>query len=247
MKTKPLVILCVVGFVAVGTSLGLGFLLGSVVKAGVNRFGPKITQSRVELASAHISPFNGSGQLAGLTVGNPEGWSDNPAFYLGQIAIDLKPFSVFSDHIVINELIIDQPVFAYETRIVSSNLKELLKNIEAFTAGGGDHAKSQGGKPIKFVVKKLRLTNGRASLGLGPAALVAPLPPIALDNLGVAEGGITPDELAGVVMKNVLGSIVKASAAATLRGTGALGAGAVEVVGDAAGKAGEGIKKLLGK
>jgi len=84
-------------------------------------------------------------------------------------------------------------------------------------------------------------------LGLGPAALVAPLPPIALDNLGVAEGGITPDELAGVVMKNVLGSIVKASAAATLRGTGALGAGAVEVVGDAAGKAGEGIKKLLGK
>ena len=49
--------------------------------------------------------------ISGLSVGNPEGWSDNNALYLGKIHVDVQPFSIFGDHIVINEIIIDQPEF----------------------------------------------------------------------------------------------------------------------------------------
>jgi len=59
-----LLVLCLVAYV-VAT-----FFLGSIVKTGVNKFGPKITQTKVELASAKISP-TGTGTLTGLTVGNP--------------------------------------------------------------------------------------------------------------------------------------------------------------------------------
>jgi len=99
--------------------LGLQFLLGSVVKTAVNRMGPKITQTKVELASAKLSPLSGAGTLSGLYVGNPPGWSSEKAFYLGQVHVDMAPFSIFGDHIVLNEVTIDSPEFVYETKLVA--------------------------------------------------------------------------------------------------------------------------------
>lgn len=235
--------------VAAGVYFGLAFFLGHVVQAGVNSFGPKLTKTKVELAGARISPFTGTGTLTGLFVGNPEGWNADRAFYLGKIHVDVEPFSVLGDHVVINEVSIDQPEFVYETKLVSSNIKDLLKNIEEFTGGGtktADTPTTKSGKPIKFVVKKFRITNAKATLGVGPAAIPLPLPPINLDNLGVAEGGITPDQVAGAVMKQVLANIVTASAQALTKVGGTAGATAVESAKDAAKKAGDGLKKLFG-
>ncbi|HRV81498.1 MAG TPA: hypothetical protein P5218_08690, partial [Planctomycetota bacterium] len=52
---KPLVFLGVIVAVAVVAYIGLNFFLGSVVKAGVNSFGPKLTQTKVELAIAYLN------------------------------------------------------------------------------------------------------------------------------------------------------------------------------------------------
>ncbi len=247
MNKKSLIIVgSVVGILLVAY-FGLSFFLGSVVKAGVNSFGPQLTQTKVELKGAHISPFTGSGALTGLSVGNPGGWSDNNAFYLGKIHVDVQPFSIFGDHIVINEIIIDQPEFLYETKIIASNIKDLLKNIEEFTGSGGEEPATKSGEPIKFVVKKFRMTNGKARLGVGEAAIPLPLPPISMDDLGVAEGGITPDQLVGAVMKNVLGGIVSATGKAAAQVGKTVGASTADAVGNAAKKTSDGFKKLFGK
>lgn len=227
--------------------VGVAFFLGSIVRAGVNNLGPKLTQSKVELASANLSPLSGSGTLSGLWVGNPKGWSEGKAFYLGKVQVDLEPMSIFADHVVINEIIIDQPEFLYETKIISSNIKDLLNNIEDFTGSGSKTAQDKSGKPIKFVVKKFRLTNGKATLGIGATALPVPLPPISLDNVGVAEGGITGDQLAGILMKNVLSSIVAGTANALSQVGSTSGADTLEKTKEAAKKAGESIKKFFGE
>ncbi len=224
----------------------LAYAMSAAVKAGVNGFGPKLTQTKVVLEGASLSPLTGSGTLTSLSVGNPAGWSDGNAFSLGKVHVDVEPFSVFGDHIVINEIIIDEPVFHYETKLVSSNIKDLLKNIESFT-GGGKEPTAKSGQPIKFVVKKFRLTNAKATLGVGVAALPVPLPPISLDNLGVAEGGITADQMAGALMKNVLGGIVSGTASALTQLGGATGANAVEQTKDAAKKATDAVKGLFKK
>ena len=239
-------ILLLLAVLALGAYFVLAYFLGSIVKAGVNRFGPQLTQTKVELAGANLSPLTGSGTLSGLAVGNPKGWSEGDAFYLGKIHVDVEPFSILGDHVVVNEIIIDEPMFAYETKFVSSNIKDLLENIEEFTGSGGKTAGTKEGKPIKFVVKKFRLTNGKATLGVGAAALPVPLPPISLDDLGVKEGGITADQLAGTLMKNVLGSIVSGTASALGQVGSTSGAGALEKTKEAAKKAGESIKKLFG-
>ena len=243
---KALVVLAFGALVAaVALYIGITYFLGSVVKAGVNSFGPKLTQTKVVLEGANLSPLTGTGTLSGLSVGNPAGWSDGNAFSLGQVHLDVDPMSLFGDHVVINEITIDAPVFNYETKIVSSNIKDLLKNIEAFTGSGGQEPATKEGKPIKFVVKKFRLTNAKATLGVGPAALPVPLPPVSLDNIGVAKGGITPDELTREIMSSVLGSIVNGTANALTQVGGTAGAASLEKTKEAAKQAGDAIKGLF--
>jgi hypothetical protein len=223
---------------------GLSFFLGFVVKTAINRIAPKITQTTVVLSGARISPVSGSGVLRSLYVANPSGWSSGRAFYLGRIYVSMKPFSIFGDHIIIDEIDIDQPEFAYETRLFSSNINDLIHNIGEYkggsTAGAGDTTKD--GHAIKFEVRHLRLTHGKVTLGVGAAALPLPLPTIELHNLGTGEGGITSGQLALAVMKSVSGEIV----GATTHAAGKIGSTAGAAATEGVKKAGEGLKKLLG-
>lgn len=233
-------ILAALGVVAV---VVLSFYLGNIVTAGVNKFAPQLTQTTVVLNSARISPLSGVGALSGLTIGNPKGWSDLAAFRLGEVHIAMEPFSVLRDHIVIEEIVIDQPEINYETKLISSNVGDLLKNIEA-AMGGAKTAEpaTKSGKPIKLVVKKFKLTNARVSLGLGVKAMTIPMPTVELNDLGVAQGGITPAELAGAVMRSVTSSVVAVSMDALTKAGGTTGAAATEGIK----KAGEAIKGLFG-
>jgi len=229
---------------ALVTYLTLQFFLGSIVKAGVNKFGPGITQTKVELEEANISPLSGVGSLRGLTVGNPTGWSAPNAFHLGQVHIAMEPFSVFHDHIVINEITIDQPEFVYETKIVASNIGDLLKNIEQ-SVGSGSQAsepKAKNGQPIRMVIKKLVLRNGKVTLGVAGQAITMPMPELNMTDIGTAEGGISPAQIAAAVMRNVTTSVVAASTSALTKINGTTGAAAV----DAAKQGVDAIKGLFG-
>jgi hypothetical protein len=242
---KLLVIIIVVGAAAY---FGLGIFLGSIVREGVNSFGPRLTGTRVELGYARLSPLTGHGSLRNLVVGNPPGWSDNNAFSLGHVRIVVEPLSIFRDHIVIDEIDIDGPEFNYETKFVSSNIKDLLNAIERFS-GSKDGAKTpttKDGQTIKFVVRKFRLTHGVARIGVGAAGLPIPLLPISMDDLGVREGGITPDQLVGTMMSNVLVGIVSGSAEALGKLGATAGATAAEKSKEAAKDAADGLKKLFG-
>lgn len=235
--TIGLLVLALAGYVT------LQFFLGSIVKAGVNKFGPAMTQTKVELQGASLSPLSGVGTLNGLVVGNPKGWSDANAFSLGKVHIDMEPFSVFKDHIVINEILIEQPEFNYETKVVASNVGDLLKNIEQATGGNkAAEPTSKEGKPIKMVIKKFTLRDGRVRLGVGPAAMTLPMPPIELTEIGTAEGGVTPAQVVFAVMRSVTASIVSASTQALSKIGGTSGAAAAEGVK----QVGEAIKGIFG-
>ncbi len=233
-----LIVLLVLGL---GLYLTLHYFLGSIAKAGVNKFGPGITQTKVELQDAKISPISGVGTLSGFTVGNPAGWSTADAFRLGRIHLDVEPMSLFKDHIVINELIIEQPEFNYETKIVASNVGDLLKNIEASGTKKNQPTGEQG-KPIKMVIKKLRLEGGKVTIGMGPTAIPLPMPPLVMSDIGVAEGGITPAQVAYAIMANVTTSVVAATTGGMSQLGGTTGAAAVET----AKQAGEAIKGFFG-
>lgn len=243
MKKLLLILATILVVLALAVYVGGRFFLGSAVRAGVNKFGPSITQTAVHLEGASISPFTGTGTLNGFTVGNPKGWSDNNAMSLGRVHVDVDPFSLLGDHLVINEISIDQPEFLYETKLVSSNIGDLLKNIEQALGPSTEGGKTEeSAEPMKMVVRKLSIRDGRATLGVGATAIALPLPPIHLTDLGTAEGGITPAQVATATMRSVLSSIVTATrqGMSTLGGTsGAAAAEGVKQIGGA-------IKGLFG-
>jgi hypothetical protein len=230
-----LLVILVAGYIT------MQFFLGGIVKAGVNKFGPSITQTKVELSGANVSPLSGDGTLTGLAVGNPAGWSNANAFYLGKVHISMEPFSVLKDHIVINELIIEKPEFLYETRLVSSNIGDLLKNIEKSVGAKESEPKTKSGQPIKMVVKKLSIRDGKVTVGFGAGAIPLVLPPIELTDIGTAEGGVTPAQVSVAVMRNVTTQVVAAATQAMTKLGGTSGANTLE----AARQAGEAIKGLF--
>lgn len=250
MKKLLIILASLLALVVVGAFIA-SFFLGSIVTKGVNTFAPKITGTVVTLDSAAISPLTGSGTLNGLFVGNPEGWKSDKAFSFAKVHVSVAPGSLLSDHIVVNEVVIDSPAFVYETKIISSNIKDLLNNIEKNIGGSSekpapDQPTTKDGKPIKFAVKSFRLENATVTLGVGPTAITVPMPPLVLTDLGVKEGGITPDQLVAKVMTNILANITKAVAESALQIGGATGAAATDSAAGAAKKAGEGLKKLFG-
>jgi hypothetical protein len=186
----------------------------------------------VELQDAKLSPLSGVGTLKGLSVGNPKGWSEQNAFHLGLVHVNMEPFSVLGDHIVINEIIIEQPEFLYETKIVASNIGDLLKNIEQTLGKPGAEPKAESGQPVKMVIKKLSLQGGKVTLGFGPTAMTMPMPPVNLTELGTAEGGITPTQVAAAVMRSVTASVVAATTKAMTTINGTSGAAAAEAAKD---------------
>jgi hypothetical protein len=203
--------------VAVGTLIFLQFFLGGLVRDQVNRRGPQITQARVELAGADLSPLTGHGKLTGLLVGNPKGWSEGNVLTLDKIEVDVDPKSIWGDHFVVNELIIEAPRFNYETKLVASNVGDLLKNIEKATAGGKDPTgKTEKGKPIKIEIKHLLIRNGSVTVGVGAGAATLPLPPVEMKNVG-ANGGITPGQLSVEILRSVTPTLVATTTAAVTK------------------------------
>lgn len=239
---KPLLIIVVALFAIVLVAyIAVQFFFGSIVKTGVNQVGPRVTQTSVTLEDASLSPLSGEGTLTGFTVGNPAGWSQANLLHVGRVQFDVEPGSVFSDTIVINSLVVEQPEFVYETRVVASNIGDLLKNIEA-AVGTRPDTTEQDAKPRKFIVRHFSMQNAKVAVGVGPAAMPMVVPAVELRDLGVNEGGLTAGQLGVAVMREVLPEIVAAATNAAGNLGGALDPGTAESIK----KAGEGLQKILG-
>jgi hypothetical protein len=253
---------------AVATVTAIYFLgssaLNKGIKTGVETFGPEVTQTAVRLDEVNLSILSGNGTLTGLYVGNPDGYKNENIFALGQIEIDVDTGSIFSDKIIINKIIIQQPEISYEKTLTSSNIKALLKNIEAFTRPAAESSESpaeetptEDSASKQVVIKQLVIENGTIFVGLMGVGSSVPLPRIELNDIGEDGNKKSMAEVIDQVLSEVLKSIGPAIAGAgNILGEGGKtalleGEDTLEKVGTAAGdavnKASDSIKNLFGK
>ena len=241
-KSKLLISVGVLVAVAVVAVVIVSKTIDSAVTKGVNTFAPQITGTTVNLESARISPLSGSGSFSGLVIGNPDGWSDNNLASLGHIHLDVAPMSLLGDTIVIEDMVIEAPEFRYETKLVASNVKDLLKNIEKIAGAGTEEEAAEDSAEKRIAIKRFILRNGKVSIGTGDAAVTVPLPDLELNDLGSPDNGLMPVRLAGAVSKEVVGDIIGASVKALTTMGGTSGASALEGVKDVGGA----IKGIFG-
>jgi uncharacterized protein involved in outer membrane biogenesis len=249
MAKKTLIAAVVVVGLLLGGAFLLSLVIGAAATAAVNQFGPAFTGTTVRLDGARISPLTGSGTLTGLHVGNPPGWTGDTLLAVDTMHLDLKPLSLLGETIVVEDVVVHRPRFNYQTKIVASNLGDLLEAVEKATGGKNQSASAPAtddARPVKLAVKRFLLKGGTVSIGAGDAAVSVPLPDLELNDLGTPENGLTPAQLTVAVAKEVTQDVLKAASGALGTVGGTAGAAAAESAKGAAKKASDGIKKLFG-
>jgi uncharacterized protein involved in outer membrane biogenesis len=235
-------------------TVGLVFFLDAVVKKGVETLGPRVTKTEVVLASASLSPWRGTAHLSGLVVGNPEGFKAPYAMRVGEIAVRLRPGSIFAETIEVDRIEVRAPELTLEGGFKGNNLSRILANVQghgqgATPAGSGTPTPQPAPAPEpqpagrKFRVKELSITGGRVTLAIGVAGgkgATFPLPDMTLRNLGGDGQGLDAGQLAKEILQALTGNVVKAAGQA-LPGVGDAASG---VTGQAD-KALKGIKNLF--
>ena len=217
MKSSKFIILFVLLAVALGAYFFAGDLLGRGAVSAVNKYGPPLTGTQVTLGGAHLSPFTGGGSMASLFVGNPTGFKTAKAFSVARTALKVKPLSLLSGTIDVEEVVVEKPEFIFESKLISSNLGTILDNILR-NSGAKDQppaASTQDSTTKKLIIRHFVLEGATVTVVLGDATLTVPLARLELNDIGVAKGGVTPAEAAAEILPQVL-NMVTQTAIATL-------------------------------
>lgn len=229
-----------------------GFLfLGTIVKAGVEKGGPFITKVPVNLEGAKISVFNGSGELKGFTMGNPEGFKAPQSVRVGSVAVRLEPGSLLSEKMIVRSVQVQSPEITYEAAFGGSNIGKILENIQAVAALG--KTEEQPGTETALQVDEFVITGATLNVTatvLGGRAVTLPLPDIRLANLGQSPEGITAAQLSALAFAEVVEAAAKAVAANAVKIGGDVADSAKEIGAEAQDrfkKAASGVSDLIKK
>ena len=180
--------------------------IDAIIKKGVETVGPKILQAPVTLKDVDISVSSGSGELNGLTIGNPAGYKTEYAFQLGGISVELDVKSVTTDKVHIRNVFINAPEIIYEGALgKKNNLSQLQANVASFTGAGkdsdtkADNSESgKSGEGKKVQIDYIKIADGSISVSmdlLQGKALTVPLPTIELRDIGKEKEATVSDAL----------------------------------------------------
>lgn len=215
----------------------LALRLDSLIKKGVETVGPQITKTEMKLEGVNLSIFSGSGALRGFLLGNPEGYKTSSAIKAGEVAVGVKPRSVFSDKVHVTHVRLQGAEIAFEGSLgTQNNLSKILENVDAVAGGSKPDQKpasppAEQGPAKKLQVDDFLISGARVNVSmnmLGGKSLTVPLPDIHLTNLGTGPEGITAAELT----KRVLNEVTAATLQAVQKGVADLGKAATDAIND---------------
>ncbi len=194
----------VLGFIVVLLLLAAGgawFVLNNldaIVKTAIEKVGTAQLGEDVTVQSVSFKLKEGSGEITGLHIQNPEGFTDPNLFELGTVRLAIDPASIKeSDPLIIDEVTVESP----ELFVEMLSLKE--NNLDRFAAGikssdseskSKDDAAPQNddsAESPKMIIRKLRIAEvsvqARAP-GLDPADASYTLPTLEMYDLGAPHG-----------------------------------------------------------
>lgn len=242
-------ILAIVGIVIVVLIVVVVMFLGNIIKGAVETVGPKVAGVSVTVDKVKVNPLTGFVNVKGLVVGNPEGFKTESLMELGEFKLDMSLGSLFTDTILIKEILIDAPQITYERGLKTSNIAALQKNLAPDEPQEGEAAAEEKpdkekGAGKKVIIEDFLFNDGKVNVtftAMGGKKMVVPLPAIRLQDIGKESDGASPTEVAqelfGAIQKAVVNTV---AASGDLAGDALKGAG--NMAGDAAGMAGDTVQ-----
>lgn len=200
----------IIGVLAIVLIVGVALFsqLDTVVKTGVETAGPDVLSVDVSVGSVSISPFSGKVAVRDFAVGQPDGFGEGPLVSLGALDMKVETSTLMDEHIIIDEIIVDQPMF--DARVVGnqSNFQVLQSKLETM---GGDS--SVDGQAVTLTIRKLAVRSPQISVSKDGILSVnedIELADFTLTDLGTDEAGLAPREIARHIMDTLQPQIMKA-------------------------------------
>lgn len=210
----------VVGGIIVALVLGVGVYVivnsGSLIKTAVETIGTEVLGVAVSLDSAEISLTEGSGELRGLTIGNPAEFGGSYAMRFGQIKLVIDVADISDELVVIKSVLIDKAELAIVAKGTATNLQAIMANLDsasADTAGAAEEDSSE----VKLIIDEFIFSNAQTSLDsdlLGE--LSVNIPDLHLMDIGGKTDGTTIREALQQILVPIVSSSTQAIAAAGL-------------------------------
>lgn len=250
--------------------LAVVFVGGSLIKNGVNTFGPTALGVPVTLQSAKFMPLRGKIQLTKLHVGNPEGFKTPGLFDLGDVDIELDAGSLFSDTIVIHKIYVNAPEITYERGLLGSNFSKLSDQLAGDKKPAEEKkpepAPAKKGAAKKVIIEQMIVRDPKLNFAMtasfGHYVPIA-LGQVELKDIGKEKGGVTMVDaikiIFSVITSNIenavlgAGDLIGSGVKAVGKGAAAVGGAAVDgasaaggAVVDGASSAVKGIGHLIG-
>ena len=180
--------------------------LDGLIKTMIERIGSNVTKTAVNVQEVKISVTEGSGQLGGLTIANPAGFTEANLFEMSDISVSIDPASLTRDVYVIKEISVTGLSILVEQVGTSTNLQALMDGMESSSSGGGSaNPASSESSGLLVAVNEINFSSGNVLLKsdvFGERTLT--LPNIALRDIGSEEQGLTPDQLGGAIAAQLI-------------------------------------------
>ncbi|MBF0504619.1 MAG: hypothetical protein HQL14_05900 [Candidatus Omnitrophica bacterium] len=190
--------------------IAVGLYIGPIVKIGMEKIGPQITQVSIKVDAVDISLLTGGAQVKGLVVGNPKGYKNSQAISVGAMTVSVAPFSVLSNKIVVRRVQVKSPEITFEGGLSRNNLSKIMDNVNAQAQKMGV---APSNKPApKIEVDDFLITGAKVHVsltGLSSQGMTLPLPDIHLTDLGRDSNGLTPAELTRAVLNAIDSDTIK--------------------------------------
>jgi len=198
-----------------GLLMYVGTQLNSIVAGLIEDHGSAATQTPVRVAGVSIELSEASGTIAGLTVGNPDGFSGN-AIEMGNFSLTLDPTSLTEGVIVIEDILVSGARLNIVQQANGNNLQELLRNLDALSSGDADDDDEEG---RKLIINRFTLENASASLAVPDLDEVreVTLPTITVRNIGRADNGATGAEVAEQLLRPVFKQALESGAVQAIK------------------------------
>jgi hypothetical protein len=204
--------------VLVAAGIWLYLSLDFVVKRAIEKYVPEILQAAVELDEVKLAPADGTGALRGMRIGNPQGFRAPHAATVGTIELAVDPATLVKDVVLVRRIAVERPSITYEPGARGSNFEALQRNVTSNLGTGGNGGQEDG---TRLIVESLTIRNARVTyapqVGRGTATISFDLPDIQLRNIGKGQGGVTPGELAKIVVDALAARIAEAMGRAAAR------------------------------
>lgn len=197
----------------------LFFFSGPIIKRGLEKFSPRVIGTSLTAQNIDIDFLSQTANIEGLALANPEGFKTSNAIFFNQIKVKIDAGTIFSDPIVVEDILISGVRVNYEKTLKGSNLKTIQNNIQQLSSSKSSQEKpapeidAKETKQRNLVIKHLLFQAGQISLSakmLPSQKITLKLPKIERNNLGQDTGGNLKEvtrEVATLVLENVMKSV----------------------------------------